>query len=252
MNVRWLDTLLRNATLALLLAVLAIGGTAAQENPAYRHAVEDAAFAESGEITTDLVPITKNNPDLVWNTDKSKLLVVTWKTRDAYHQFLKPHDKTSENRDFVVWVTAVPQVKRLCANLPVVKPDISKASVELRLKQYLGLNPQWQYDVFVELWVDPAELLRPCVDPQIDDRSCGLHFGNETPKVKNVANYRDFYEHLYYRSFRGSAGVPWTGLGYTYDWGNPDSEVGASEYILVPGASYKIKAAVPTMEYCGA
>jgi len=44
--------------------------------------------------------------------------------------------------------------------------------------------------------------------------------------------------------------VPWTGLGYTYDWGNPDSEVGASEFILVPGAAYQVKRAVPTAEYC--
>jgi len=55
---------------------------------------------------------------------------------------------------------------------------------------------------------------------------------------------------LYYKSFRGSVGVPWTGLGYTYDWGNPDSDVNASEFILVPAAPYTIEAVVPTMAYC--
>jgi hypothetical protein len=129
-------------------------------------------------------------------------------------------------------------------------PKVSQKLVELRLKQYLGLNPDWHYDVFVEMWVDPADLFRPCVDPQVEDNVCNLHFDEKIPEVNNIADYREFYRDLYYKSFRSGSGVPWTGLGYTYDWGNFESEVGASEYILVPGASYEIKRVVPTIEYC--
>jgi len=56
-------------------------------------------------------------------------------------------------------------------------------------------------------------------------------------------------QYLYYRSIRPAL-QPWTGLGYTYDWGNPVNHVGASEFILIPGAAYNIKGAEPTPKYC--
>jgi len=248
--ISWFGCLFPIIPVLLILIVFTADGMTAEVDEAYRRAVEDAAFAAEEEITSELIPIVKGNLKLIWNADKSKILVVTWKSQGSYEQFLKPYNKTLENREHLVWVTTVPQVKSLCTEMFTSNPKISKETVELRLKQYLGLNPDWQYDVFIEMWVDPADLFRPCVDPQIEDKSCNLHFGKDIPKVKNISDYREFYEHLYYKSFRGSSGVPWTGFGYTYDWGNSESEVGASEYILVPGASYEIKQAVPTMEYC--
>lgn len=242
----------------LLLGLLLAGGCATAPSgtdgtdAAYRRAVEDAAFPHESDIATNLVAIRPDNPALVWNADKSRLLVATWKSRQAYEQFLKPNDTTSTDPDYAVWVTTVPQVRKLCAGLVSTHPGIGGEAVNLRLKQYLGLDPHWPYDLFVELWVDPSDLFRPCVDPQTDDGSCNLHFGDGTPTVKNIANYPAFYRNLYYKSFRASAGVPWTGLGYTYDWGNPASEVGASEFILAPGSHYAIRDAVPTLEYCRA
>ncbi|MGR9051635.1 MAG: hypothetical protein ACU84J_03220 [Gammaproteobacteria bacterium] len=236
---------------ALLAALPGHYINAAEVDDAYRSAVQDAAFAEESEVAKNLLAVDKENPQLVWNEDKSKVLVATWKSQGAYNNFLKPYDKTSDNPEYAVWVTTVPQVKQLCATWLAAHAGSAKEAVDLRLKQYLGLDPTWQYDVFVELWVDPKDMFRPCVDPETNDSSCNLNFDKENPAVTNIADYRDFYSDLYYKSFRGSAGVPWTGLGYTYDWGNPESEVGASEFILVPGAAYQIKDATPTMAYCG-
>ena len=129
-------------------------------------------------------------------------------------------------------------------------PDASKEDLDLFLKQFLGLHPDWAYDVFVELWVDPSTLFRPCVDPVPDDRSCDIHFPDTVAEVAGIANYRNFYENLYFGSFRFPPGVPWTGLGYTYNWGNSEDEQGASEFILSPGTPYEIAGATPTMEYC--
>jgi len=80
----------------------------------------------------------------------------------------------------VVWVTTVPQSSTCVVggSPPTRTPDLSKEAIDLRLKQYLGLDPSWQYDVFVELWVDPGDLFRPCVDPQTDDTSCDYRFGD--------------------------------------------------------------------------
>jgi len=45
-------------------------------------------------------------------------------------------------------------------------------------------------------------------------------------------------------------GYPWTRLGYTYDWGNPDSEVGLSEFVITAGATIKIENVYETAAYC--
>lgn len=245
-----LSHLSRSTGLAVLaLAIAGCSGHSISIDDAYRNAVQDAAIVEESEIATDLIAIRRDNPDLVWNDTGDKILVATWKSQDAFDRFLKPHDRTPGNPDYAVWVTTVPQVRELCADWSA-QPEIGSKGLDLRLKQYLGLAPAWHYDLFVELWVDPERLFRPCVDPQTDDGTCQLHFGEATPVVTNIVSYRDFYRNLYYRSFRGSDGVPWTGLGYTYDWGNRDGHVGASEFILTPDTPYEIRSATPTAEYC--
>lgn len=212
----------------------------------YRQAVWDAAQVESREKTQTLWAIHPDNPNLVWNADKTKLLVVTWKSQAAYQQFMQNNTQTPDNPDYAVWVTAAPQVQQFCQQ---ASTD-NKEALNLRLKQYLGLDPNWQYDVFVEMWVSPSSLFRPCVDPETNDKECEVSVPKQFPAVGHIANYGQFYQQLYFKSFRASAGVPWTGLGYTYDWGNPTSKIGASEFILMPKSAYEIKQAVPTQEYC--
>ena len=217
---------------------------------AYEKAVFDAATAEKGEIADNLIAINPQNENLVWNKDRTKILVVTWKSRDSYQRYLKPNRQTSENEAYLVWVTTVPQVQEFCRELVAANPEATAEKINLRLKQYLGLNVTRQYDLFVEMWVSPNYLFRPCVDPEINDSQCNLEFGTTVPVVNGIKNYAAFYKNLYYADFRILPGVPWTGLGYTFDWGNPFSEQGASEFILMPGATYEISRVVPTYDYC--
>jgi hypothetical protein len=222
----------------------------------YRQSVHDAMSAEATEIANTLDAITPSNESLSWNDDKTLLKVVTWKSQAAYDKFLLPATQTSPNPDFAIWVTAAPKVQNFCRAVALLSPEITPEALNLRLKQYLGLNPEWQYDVMIELWVNPADLFRPCVDPDPSDSSCELDFGNNKPVVKNISDYQAFYKALYYKSFRSEPGVPWTGLGYTYDWKNAslrtglNGEQGASEFILAPSSHYKIERVVPTFEYC--
>jgi hypothetical protein len=48
-----------------------------------------------------------------------------------------------------------------------------------------------------------------------------------------------------------SKGYPWTRLGYTYDWGNPESEVGLSEFVVAAGSTVSIEAVSDNETYCG-
>lgn len=151
-----------------------------------------------------------------------------------------------------LWVTAAPQVQGFCQSYTHDKDE----ELNVRLKQYLGLAPDWQYDVFIELWVDPKDLFRPCVDPENNDSQCQTEvptsFPTTTTSNKIPENYGQFYKNLYFKSFRGAgkSRAPWTGLGYTYDWGNDDSDIGASEFILMPNAPYQIERVLTTHEYC--
>ena len=47
-----------------------------------------------------------------------------------------------------------------------------RSMLVLRLEQRLGLPPKAGKDAFLEVWIDPADLFRPCPDPGIADREC--------------------------------------------------------------------------------
>lgn len=238
----------------LILPVMALQAESAttevQLHQAFRYAVKDASLVKRGEIARNMIAINKENPQLVWNEDQTKILVASWKSQSSYDNFMRDETQTSSNEDYVIWVTTVPQVQQLCQDYLRYNPKATAENVNLRLKQYLGLHYTWEYDLFVEMWVDPAEMFRPCVDPEINDSQCELDFSGNTPVVKNIQDYPSFYKNLYFKDFRSQPGVPWTGLGYTYDWGSPLTDMGASEFILIPGATYEIKRTVPTMDYC--
>jgi hypothetical protein len=215
----------------------------------YNRAAIVASLAQDKKINIDLTPISPNTPGQQWNSD-GKVKVVTWKSTKSYEQFLKNNTTTSTNEEYVIWVTAAPQVKKFCKAYLEDHPEATVDDLNLRLKQYLGLKYDWNYDLFIELWVDPKQLFRPCVDPEIDDKRCNLKFGNTIPTVTNIANYKIFFQNLYFKSFRYDPRVPWSGLGYTFDWGGHPSVIGASEYIMIPGASYEIESVTPTKAYC--
>ena len=167
--------------------------------------------------------------------------MVSWKAKGAYKKFLKRHDHTSENPDYAVWVTVAPEVQRFCSDYLKSHPEAGVDELNLHLKQYLGLNAEWNYDLFIEMrvsleslfrpWVDPPDRRQPSRPPRRKDHAAG---------VEHRRLPREFYTNLYYKSFRAGGVEPWTGIGYTYDWGNPESKRSASELILTPNAPYEI------------
>ncbi|WP_143027011.1 hypothetical protein [Nitrosomonas oligotropha] len=208
----------------------------------YEFAVKDAAIVKENSISDQLWIISPNNIDLVWNKDKTQLLVVSWISRADFDQYL--NNKTileSDYKVFTLWVTAVPQIRKFCNKIN----NLSVSEMELRLKQYLGLPHDHSADLFVEMWVTPDSLFRPCVDNEIIDNQCQVSI----PEGFLETEYGKYFQHLYFDSFR-SQKIAWTGLGYTYDWGNADSKVGASEFILKPGSSYQINVEQRTRKYC--
>lgn len=207
----------------------------------YAAAVADAESATPGEVVRDLWAVAATTPRLQWEgtPGASRVRVVTWTSWAGYESHL-----ASDCADCIghpVWVTLVPQVRERCRRFPR-PPD----ALQLRLAQLLGLPPATTYDRFVELWVEPQDLYRPCPDPEVGDRVCLVELRSGAYAVAD--EYRRWFEGNF-ATYHTDPPYPWTRLGYTYDWGGR-SEVGASELVIRPGATVGVAAIAPTAEYC--
>lgn len=215
---------------------------------AFHAAIVDSAVRDDRNVYGGLVPITPDNDDLVWRApDRKELLVVTFVGTDVADQFYRSPDGTGRHgttpKDIPrVWVTLAPELQRFCRRLGLQDPTA-------RLKQYLGLSPNSQDDLLVEMWVARDDLFRPCPDPDVSDSVCTLRSGTTPPTVKNVPDYQHFLLSLHEQSYRAD-GAPWTGLGYTYDWAHGEHRIGASEYMLVPNANYEVRSVRLPPSYC--
>jgi len=233
--------------LTLILAALAVAGlTGCGSAPLprqdlsrlYERAIADAMEVEPSEVVQDLAVIRPGAPGLEWSAD-GRVLVATW----ADQRWLrKPGRHLILRTD--VWVTPGNEVQRRCRRI-----DASEAELQLRLEQMLGLPPgSGSGRRFVELWVRPADLFRPCPDPAIDRVRCTPEVDPATISPEHREWLAETAEDLH-RPAR-SGGYPWTGLGYTYDWGDPYTEVGFTELVVHRRAEVRVRRVAPTRGYC--
>jgi hypothetical protein len=207
----------------------------------YQRAVADAKIAEPDEISKNLTAIAESNKKLIWDgaPGQSHVLVVTWTNWNGYDEYVSlPMTLQRE-----VWVTVVPELRDFCRHR-----IRNRHSVSLRLKQLLGLPPNDTKTKFVELWADPLDLFRPSPDPEINDYEADLDFPQSKFMMINE-EYIKWFNDLKSKSY-GDTGYPWTRLGYTYDWGNPKSKVGLSEFVIRAGATVVVHSKSMTEQYC--
>lgn len=217
--------------------------TDAQLKAAYAEAVRLALQdREPTEVVATLTAITEANTSLTWKgpPGHKQVLVATWVGSDEFDSKI---GQTIQARE--LWVTAVPELQRFCRTHPGGRPS------PLRIKQLLGLPPDYHVTKFVEVWVSPKDLFRPSPDPEITDRRAEFNLEN-TIRTRQISC--DHFE-WFTRNLRGmyqtpnGPGFPWTRLGYTYDWGNPQKHIGLSEFVVRAGASVEVYRVVPTDKY---
>jgi hypothetical protein len=236
----WIPTALEGTTPSPEVApATSIGAMDLQQ--AYLNAVKDAATAELQEISKNLTPIVETNANLVWEGEPGnrRVLVLTWTSWNGYDD--KVGQAITTTRD--TWVTVAPELKNFCTNYNSDQPNLT-----LRLEQLLGLPPNNGKTRFVEMWVAPQDLFRPSPDPEITDQEAGLTFP-QSRFLTISEEYVTWFNDLSCQSY-GENGYPWTRLGYTYDWGNPNSEVGLSEFVINTGATLEVDAVTSTEDYC--
>ncbi|MPM30562.1 hypothetical protein SDC9_77112 [bioreactor metagenome] len=200
----------------------------------YRDAIEDAMVADEDEIYSELTPITESNAELQWMeySGEEYVLVVTWtKYPESY-----PVGSNVSTWWGDTWVMVIPELKGF-----VETNDIPDEKLTLRLEQLIGLPYNNGNDYFVEMWVKPEDLFRPSPDPEITDTKAQLDF-NENASQEYVYWFNSHKNTTYDK-------YPWTRLGYTYDWGNPDSEVGLSEYVIRNNSTVVVSSVSTTLDY---
>jgi hypothetical protein len=233
-------------------------------------AVQDAASPTAANIFRNLTPINKYNPSLVWNGTPGDpgvgVLMVAWTGTWYDGSVGKTYDLSTAagGNPVNLWLTAYPDLKNHFRDRRYY-PD----SIDMRLRQLLGLRTADANTRVVEMWVDPVNLIRPSADPEISDSEAELDFPtglsrfllfNATRMIRSneggVTKRRTFVEWYTDRTstiYTGATPYPWTRLGYTYDWNNTHAaagHVGLSEFFLVGNCSVRIRSTTATADYC--
>jgi hypothetical protein len=215
----------------------------------YEKALSDASQPSNAKRAFNLTSVSKNNKDLKWKEigGESYVLVSAWKADTVYY---KNDVKTGfyNTGKYPIWVTVAPDLqKKLATEKRKYK---SQKAMDKRLRQLFGLPPGDKKLYFVEFWVRPADLARPCVDTDVTDNSCELFLPKDaTPDCESLmwlANQAraSFADSSLYRRY------PFTQLGYTYDW-NPKNKKheGLSEFVIGSNRNIVVNKVYKTMDY---
>lgn len=233
----------------------------------YLYALHDAKHPEVSEISTTLTPIRPENTNLIWNSEGRVLLATYNKLSDFKYTPGTAFELFEET-----WFTVAPELQDWCNNY-------NGETLEIRIRQALGLPPVVDFDGVIEVWVFPQDIFRPCPDPDISDRQCQINipilgksqeYSEDIPPWYCPADNETFtqysgkfvtvsedhfrwmcnYWRVSYLQQEVFENFPWTGLGYTYDWGDLDDPVGFSEFVAPEGTRVIMKSKTKLQEYC--
>jgi uncharacterized protein with beta-barrel porin domain len=129
-----------------------------------------------------------------------------------------------------LWATVAPELQTFLRD-----HDVSAADTLLRIKQLLGLPETHKGYYVVEFWTDTANLFRPAMNPDLTNSTTSLVFQGAMADPGSAE--RLWFNSTSTTTYDANQGMPypWTRAGYTYDWGNPTSNVGLSEFIFNGG-----------------
>jgi hypothetical protein len=231
----------------------------------YAKALNNAKYPSRQEEVHTLRAIRPGDDTLSFDST-GKILLVRAELSSRFNKIEGDVVKTDREG----WYTVYPELKDACSQSTI-------ESKTKRVLQLLGLPPNKPIDTIYEIYTDISMLFRPCPDPEIYDSQCVSEIpvtnarstkpdapwycpSDDEEVIQlgegkiNVAN-----EHFIwmcrtwgynYGSTETLRNYPWTGLGYTYDWGSSTDGVGLSEFILKSGAEITVYRRYTIDEYC--
>lgn len=183
----------------------------------YDNAVKDAVFAENDEIM-HLVEITKEDKNVMWN-DKNEVLMC------SFHHYPSSYiEGTTVITDWgESWLVSVKEFSNW------YKQEKGKFTDYLtRTKQIMGVDPDKAHTHISAFYVNPNDMFRPAYMPDITKQISEISLPADVSK--DFENW--FKDNIYYSYFTANPKLPWTRLGYTYDWAPNCDEYGLSEFVL--------------------
>lgn len=213
-------------------------------------AVEDAKQLDSTKISNALMPIKKDYPGQEWTTidGKDMVLLMTLVDSSRLARFFGGEGAYKIDRELGTWASLPLDWK----NRAKAYEGLDSVAAHMRMAQMYGLAPDCDYNIMVLFYADPAGIFRPAHDPDITTTSVGLEFpayANEKYTVGET-NFREWYRLSIASAYEDDSPLPWTQLGYTYDWhGGADSHVGVSEYIVTHQTLIKVKEHMSEWEF---
>ncbi|WP_428265698.1 hypothetical protein [Haliangium sp.] len=205
-------------------------------------ALSDAEIAAADEVVNDLPALVPGTEPMKWQQDEAGddwVLLVTWTDWEGFREQVGQTVPVER----ALWVSAVPEVQSFCRNT-----GLEGEPLEQRLERYLGLRPGTAKPYFVAMWARPADVVRPCADPEVTDTTCSV--GDEPADVTIGSHeHRAWFDELRMTSY-GPEGKPWTRLGYTYDWDPSSPERGAGEFLIPAQTMVKVESFETTAAYC--
>ena len=230
----------------------------AQVQSLYQESLEYAVYPTPDKVDHNLFAINPENTALQWTTidGEEYVLMLSWKGDDQYYKapYVGEDGVYNTGDRYPIWVTAAPQLANWAASEPRFMRWVQaaeKEKVDGRIKQLLGLppNPNYTYNYFVEFWVKPSDLFRPCPDAEITDSECSASFPETMDSTyQNWIN--DTRAARFYDPREMMDKYPWTALGYTYDW-SPRNKThqGLSEYVIRNNSEVIVHQIYTTTEY---
>ncbi|MCF0224375.1 MAG: hypothetical protein HUK20_08900 [Fibrobacter sp.] len=200
----------------------------------YTAAMEDAETPKNESIQP-LVTIGPGTDMALMSGDNTQVVLVTWhndpdKYKDGELVTLK---------DQVLWAyTDKEFVKWFSENEGKVSGNWT-----MRLRQLLGKSPDFNGTHFTVFWVSVKDVFRPAYQPDIANGNMDIDFSNtyDDDTSEEAMWFRNWFNETKHKSLSKKDGFLWNRLGYTYDWGNPDSKYGLSEFIVREGATLDVK-----------
>lgn len=240
---------MKKLPIALVISVLLIGAcktTKLSNTPKnfpklYRAAMKDAIYPETDEADNHLIAVTPQNKNLIRKTINGEeyILAVTWKAQSFY-----PDSGIFNTTKWPIWISLAPELLNRMDNEKFKDTNI-------RLKQLLGLPPIHDYKLFVEFWVRPQDMFRPCPDKEITDTKCNTCFTKQDSTDMTYVNWVNNTRLQRYYQCKLYDQYPWTSLGYTYDWHpNPkNNHIGLSEFVIGKNKNIYVKKIYSTADY---
>ncbi|SHL35794.1 hypothetical protein [Fibrobacter sp. UWH4] len=199
----------------------------------YAEAVKKAKNLTADDIYP-LVSIEGSSDMASLSGDNSQVILVTWhNTPDEFKD-----GQTISHTDKVIWAFTDKEF------LSWFRENHEKVdNWDLRLKQLIGMSPETNNNYFTVFWANVSDVFRPAYYPEINSGLMNTTFSSsfEEDMSENAMWFKNWFDKTSATIYSRDGGHPWTRLGYTYDWGNPDRKYGLSEFIVKEGAPIEVK-----------